>query len=165
LCISSTESTDKIIIGTSLCYRLNFKRVGEHQTSHTHVHLPEETPIYLFIRPIPHACNDEDTWDSWLRDGKYYWSLDSSGVDEMSDNKRLSLGLPAFRTEIGVWYSWWGRETYDILKMIHCSQGFEPTSPELAVSLGYTILEVAGRMPRFEELKDDCDRPLFSQCC
>jgi hypothetical protein len=163
--VSLSEGTDKNITGTILGFLLVLERVGEHGTSHTYMDLPEETPIYLFIRPIPRACDDEDRWDSWLRDAKYYWALDSSGVNEMLEHERLNLGLPAFTTVIAVQHTWWDREAYDALEMIYRSRGFDPTSTELATSLGYTILEVTSRKLRFEELNDNCEHPPFYQCC
>jgi hypothetical protein len=148
-CGTSRATATNKIIGILFSFYLRFELVEEHESSHTCTDVPEETPIYLFIRPIPRPCDSDEKWHSWLREALYYWSFDSSGVEAMPEQERLNLGLPKFTTKIETVHDWWDWDTYDALEMIHLSRGFDPTSTELATSLGHTILEVVDRKSPF----------------
>jgi hypothetical protein len=73
----------------------------------------------------------------------------------MSEGERRRLGLPLFKTFIKVWHRWWDRDAHDAIKMVDCHQGFDPTSLDLARSLGRAILKMVGGNTCFEEVEDD----------
>ena len=72
----------------------------------------------------------------------------------MPEDERRRLGLPSFMTDIQVWHGWWDRDAYDVIEMVNHHEGLDPTSMDLARSLGRTILKVVGD-GRFEEVEDD----------
>ncbi|KAI3620781.1 hypothetical protein WG66_009075 [Moniliophthora roreri] len=75
-----------------------------------------KSTLYLFVRPIP-RLSDETIWRSWA-ENTYFWSLDSSGQEEMSESTRVSLGLPPYKTEISVRYKSWNVETYKVMETL-----------------------------------------------
>uniref|UniRef100_A0A0W0FCD4 Uncharacterized protein n=1 Tax=Moniliophthora roreri TaxID=221103 RepID=A0A0W0FCD4_MONRR len=113
---------------------------------------------YLFVRPIPRPSDDETTRRSRI-ESMYFWSLDPSGQEEMSESTKVSLGLPSFETTIEFWYKSWDFKTYKLIESFQRFKGFDPKATDYARSLGYPLLQVVGDEDRFQELKesnDDC---------
>ncbi|KAI3621216.1 hypothetical protein WG66_014496 [Moniliophthora roreri] len=120
-------------------------------TSNTHI-------PYLFVRPIPRLSDDETTWRSWA-ESTYFWSLDPSGQEEMSESTKVFLGLPSFKTRIDFRCKSWNIETYKVIKRYQGFKGFDPTTTDYARSLGYPLIQVVGDADRLQELggsNNDC---------
>lgn len=133
---------------------LYFELEENEEASHTDIPTLA-MPIYLFIPPIPRPSDNEEKWDAWLEGRKYYWSFDLSGKDKIPEDEWLRLGLPLFKSSVIVLHRWWDSDVYDTIQVVNRHQGCNPVSMELAVSLKHSILEVAGRNTRFEEVQGD----------
>jgi hypothetical protein len=121
--------------------------------------VPIETPVYLFVRPIPRPFDDKKTWNMWAQRKKYFWSFDPSGYPrEISDaeNQQRNLGLPSLEISIVIQHRFWVQDHYDTIRMFHTLQGFDPSSTDFARSLGFLYHEFEIFDPnsgRFEEIK------------
>ncbi|KAJ3894825.1 hypothetical protein GG344DRAFT_73676 [Lentinula edodes] len=94
---------------------------------------------YLFIAPLKIGGSRHFSFD----ETPYFWSLDSSGSQRMSQKSHEQLGLPAF--EIGFYE---GRHCSEIE---HCAisrylmyKGFDPLELDYARAQGYLAFEVMG---------------------
>uniref|UniRef100_A0A0W0F361 Uncharacterized protein n=1 Tax=Moniliophthora roreri TaxID=221103 RepID=A0A0W0F361_MONRR len=110
--------------------------------------------VYLFIRPVPQLSDNEEIWRSWAEATKYFWSLDSSGKEEMSEAMQVSLGLPSFTSTMCVYYSRHHQSAYKAIKMVHDYHHFDAATTALACSVGFPILEVVGGDDHFEVLDE-----------
>uniref|UniRef100_A0A0W0FPN6 Uncharacterized protein n=1 Tax=Moniliophthora roreri TaxID=221103 RepID=A0A0W0FPN6_MONRR len=110
-------------------------------------------PVYLFIQPIPHPLDHKSVWDAWAQGRKYFWSSDYSGCEEMSEDTRLSLGLPSFTSRIEISQDWWDCTVYNSIKQLHILNGFNPLKTDFAQSLGFSILKVIGNGAQSENAK------------
>ncbi|ESK86064.1 hypothetical protein Moror_9378 [Moniliophthora roreri MCA 2997] len=113
-------------------------------------------PTYLFVRPIPRPSDNETTWRSWAK-SVYFWSFDPFGREEISESKRISLGLPSFRIEIHLWYTSWNFNTYKVMERFQHFKGFDPTTTDYAHSLSYPIIQVVEDKDCFQELGESND--------
>ncbi|ESK88611.1 hypothetical protein Moror_3109 [Moniliophthora roreri MCA 2997] len=113
---------------------------------------PNENTLYLFIRPIPRPSDEETIWESWMNGRKYFWSFDSSGHEEISEDVRVSLGLPSFTSSVKIAHTWWDLGAYDAIRQLHVFNGFSPTTTDLTQSLHFPVLQVVGDEHRFEEI-------------
>ncbi|ESK83599.1 hypothetical protein Moror_12060 [Moniliophthora roreri MCA 2997] len=111
---------------------------------------PANKPLYLFILPIPKPSDSETIWNSWVTGSKYFWSFDSSGNQEVSED----LELPSLLSRIMVRHVWWDHSAYNAIQQLHISKGFDPRTLSLTQLLEFSILEVIGDEERFEELQD-----------
>ncbi|KAK7041815.1 hypothetical protein VNI00_009104 [Paramarasmius palmivorus] len=122
------------------------------------IDMPIETPVYLFLRPIPRPFDDKNTWNTWAQRKKYFWSFDPSGYPgEISDaeNQQRNLGLPSLDISIVIQHRFWVHDHYDIIRMIHALQGFDPSSTDFARSFGFLYHKFEIFDPnsgRFEEI-------------
>ncbi|KAK7051055.1 hypothetical protein VNI00_005167, partial [Paramarasmius palmivorus] len=98
--------------------------------------------VYLFMRSIPCLSGGEAAWKAWTESNKYYWSFDPTGRKKMSEDARISLGLPSFEPYIILERCAWVREVYDDIERIHVVKGFDSRSTALAESLGYTVIQL-----------------------
>ncbi|KAL0568914.1 hypothetical protein V5O48_013056 [Marasmius crinis-equi] len=96
---------------------------------------------YLFVAPPSQLPNLNP--DSSLRDGNsYYWSVDPNGKSSLSEEERVSFGLPHFTHGSYSYYSSYPVEVYDFIQRWQEAKGFDPKTTEFARSLGYPILEI-----------------------
>ncbi|KAK7041817.1 hypothetical protein VNI00_009106 [Paramarasmius palmivorus] len=122
--------------------------------------VPIDTPVYLFIHPIPQPSDDESTWDAWVKGKKYSWSFDPLGNEEISDaeNEQWNLGIPLLKIFIRNLHRWWDLEAYDTIQALHTLHAFDPTSVRLARSVGfpYQLVEIINPdSGRFEYISDE----------
>jgi hypothetical protein len=93
-----------------------------------------------------------------LEGEKYFWSFDALGREMVPGLVRAHLGLPSFAGGIRAYHDVWSLAHYDAIQKLHISEGFDPTTTDFALSLGFPILEVIGDESRFEDLEDlSCD--------
>uniref|UniRef100_A0A0W0GEP9 Uncharacterized protein n=1 Tax=Moniliophthora roreri TaxID=221103 RepID=A0A0W0GEP9_MONRR len=114
-------------------------------------------PVYLFIQPIPQPSDNDEVWRFWAEGTKYFWSSDSFGKEEMSEDMQLSLGLPSFTSEIYAIYYYWDQSAYEAIKMVHHHHHFDPSTVDLASMAGHSILELVGDDDRFETWEDSIE--------
>lgn len=99
--------------------------------------------LYLFL-----LLTDIDTSDGHLAvhlpqgNKTYYWSFDPNGTEQLPRDTWEELGLPhiKFRAEVGG--RRWTKEVYDCISQFHRTKGFNPTSQEVAIELGYPLVNV-----------------------
>ncbi|KAK6984808.1 hypothetical protein R3P38DRAFT_3102997 [Favolaschia claudopus] len=111
-------------------------------------HTPSEG--YLFMCP-PQDFLIEPGSVQWP-DRPWYWSLDPSGVEGLSDEEATEIGFPTIEplTRLGV-ISAANDSVYAGLRVFHEGKGFDPESQDVAVELGDSL---------FELLSDDSEEPL-----
>uniref|UniRef100_A0A0W0EYW8 Uncharacterized protein n=1 Tax=Moniliophthora roreri TaxID=221103 RepID=A0A0W0EYW8_MONRR len=101
-------------------------------------------PIYLFTRPIPRPSDSKSIWNAWIEGKKYFWSFNRSGGEEISEDTQLSLGLPSFTSRFEIRHNWWGDNTYNAIRQLHVSKGFDPQTTDFAQSLGLPNFRIVG---------------------
>ncbi|KAL0571206.1 hypothetical protein V5O48_010756 [Marasmius crinis-equi] len=114
------------------------------------------SPYYLFILP-PSPLSSAPDLESWRRERTlYYWSLDPDGASVMSEEQRISLGLPSYTIKFQSTDLYWPAEVYDFMRLWQEAKGFDPTTTDFARSLGHSILEVLPQQgdDRFETVAD-----------
>ncbi|KAI3620766.1 hypothetical protein WG66_011346 [Moniliophthora roreri] len=125
----------------------------EHKVPQTNTYVQFNRPLYLFVRPIPRCSDHKAIWNSWAEKSKCFWSFDSSGLKEMSDDTRASLRLPSLKSIMGVWDHGWDCSAYDAMQKLSAFHGFDPMSTDFAQSLGFSIFEIVGDDDRFHDLE------------
>ncbi|KAK1234263.1 hypothetical protein PQX77_002538, partial [Marasmius sp. AFHP31] len=89
-------------------------------------------PIYLFVQPPPFNRDAGDT------SSVHFWSFDEDGHSPLSHNLCLHFGLPTTFSisQISESYSW-SNNAYDSLRQYQLLRGFDPSTTDVARSLGY----------------------------
>ncbi|ESK90608.1 hypothetical protein Moror_4244 [Moniliophthora roreri MCA 2997] len=109
----------------------------------------EETqplPIYLFLHPLPTTISE---LVSWFEGHFYFWSFDETGRCEMSEEECERWGLPVLTCT-----TWWKNDsvellswptsTYTALRNWQKARGFDLTTSDWALELGYPEWEIIG---------------------
>ncbi|KAL0564392.1 hypothetical protein V5O48_017655 [Marasmius crinis-equi] len=89
---------------------------------------------------LPDSTPDFETWSK--SQNLYYWSRDPDGDTAMSDEQRVSLGLPRFIPTVNHDCCTWPVEVYDFMRQWQEAKGFDPTTTDFARSMGFPILEI-----------------------
>jgi hypothetical protein len=92
-----------------------------------------------------------------LEGEKYFWSFDALGREMVPE---LVGGLPSFAAMINACHDVWSLGHYNAVQKLHTSEGFDPTTTDFALSLGFPVLEVIGDQYRFEDLGESNSNPL-----
>ncbi|KAK7029955.1 hypothetical protein R3P38DRAFT_2775401 [Favolaschia claudopus] len=71
-----------------------------------------------------------------------YWSLDPSGLDQLSAEQAAELGFPAISVSILGEGRYWSETVYAGLRQFHQGKGFNPDSQDLARHLGVPLYEL-----------------------
>ncbi|KAJ6483398.1 hypothetical protein C8R45DRAFT_1075596 [Mycena sanguinolenta] len=77
-----------------------------------------------------------------LESEKYYWSLDPCGIERLPQDSLEELALPHIKCWAQVRGVQWSKEVYDSITKFHCAKGFDPTSQDVAIELGYPLVDV-----------------------
>uniref|UniRef100_A0A0W0F032 Uncharacterized protein n=2 Tax=Moniliophthora roreri TaxID=221103 RepID=A0A0W0F032_MONRR len=140
---------------------LIFKCKRQHPMPHENTSIASGSsgagPVYLFIQPIPQPSDNNKVWRSWAESTRYFWSSDSFGRKEMSEDMQLSLGLPSFTSKIQAAYPYWDQSAYEAIEMVHHYHHFDLSTTDLASMVGHPILEVVGDDDQFETWKDSTE--------
>jgi hypothetical protein len=72
-----------------------------------------------------------------------YWSLDPSGVDQLSDEVAEDLGFPPIHLQMWVHVKSWDASVYNGIRQFHEAKGFDPYSQEVALELGDSLLQLS----------------------
>ncbi|KAJ7256728.1 hypothetical protein C8J57DRAFT_1014306, partial [Mycena rebaudengoi] len=98
-------------------------------------------PGYLFLCP-PAELEAEDPISFRIPNQPAYWSVDSSGVDRLSEEVAEELGFPAIHVQMIVHGTSWDDSVYDGIRQFHENKGIDPYSQEVAVELGYPLVQL-----------------------
>jgi hypothetical protein len=72
----------------------------------------------------------------------YYWSFDPEGLDRLSPDALDKLALPRATFQAQVSGAQWRQEEYDSIGKFHLAKGFDPTGPDVAIKLGYPLVDI-----------------------
>jgi hypothetical protein len=72
----------------------------------------------------------------------YYWSLDPSGVEPLTEEEAEQLGFPFFQLEMGATGKYWDGHIYGGLRQFYEGKGFDPYSQDVAGELGLLLLQI-----------------------
>jgi hypothetical protein len=101
--------------------------------------------IYLFLFPASLA---QDTSDGHLavrlpaENETYYWSFDCDGSTKLPPHSIEELGLPQVAFQADAYGRRWDRKIYDTIANFHHTKGFDPYSQDVAIELGYPLLNI-----------------------
>jgi hypothetical protein len=96
---------------------------------------------YLFLCPLA-KLKTEDMTDFQIPCQPAYWSLDPSGVNRLSVEVAEDLGFPVIQLQRRVIGYSWDASIYDGIRQFHEGKGFDPYSQEVAIELGWPLLQV-----------------------
>ncbi|KAJ7794389.1 hypothetical protein B0H14DRAFT_2923281 [Mycena olivaceomarginata] len=82
---------------------------------------------YLFICPLKDIqCGIADQ-------PVYYWSLDPSGVEQLTEEEVKQLGFPFFQLEMEAMGKYWDGHIYEGLRQFYEGKGFDPYSQDITL--------------------------------
>lgn len=99
--------------------------------------------VYLFLLPV-----SLDTSDGHLaahlpaENETYYWSFDRDGSEKLPPDSIEELGLPHVTFQAYAYGRRWDRKVYDTIANFHRTKGFDPYSQDVAIELGYPLLDI-----------------------
>ncbi|KAK7014425.1 hypothetical protein R3P38DRAFT_3574775, partial [Favolaschia claudopus] len=96
---------------------------------------------YLFMRPAPELSRRPGSFK--FPDRPWYWSIDSSGAEELSEGEATKLGFPPIQLRTEIWVRSWDEPAYTGLRQYHRSKGFDPETQDVAVELGQPLFELS----------------------
>ncbi|KAJ7688336.1 hypothetical protein B0H14DRAFT_2653252 [Mycena olivaceomarginata] len=67
----------------------------------------------------------------------YYWSLDPSGVEQLTEEEVEQLGFPFFQLEMGAMGKYWDGHIYEGLRQFYEGKGFDPIAKMLRENWGF----------------------------
>ncbi|KAJ7472511.1 hypothetical protein FB451DRAFT_989749, partial [Mycena latifolia] len=96
---------------------------------------------YLFLCPLADLQSDKP---SYFRHPECaaYWSLDPSGVERLGMEEAEQLGFPAFELKMEPRGWFWDESVYAGIRQFHQGKGFDPDSLDVALKLGYPLLQL-----------------------
>jgi hypothetical protein len=97
---------------------------------------------YLFLCPLA-DLKTEDMTGLQIPVQPAYWSLDPSGVNRLSREVAEDLGFPAIQAQMSALVQSWDAHVYDGIRQFHEAKGFDPYSHEVAIELGWPLLQVS----------------------
>ncbi|KAJ7925474.1 hypothetical protein B0H13DRAFT_1124491 [Mycena leptocephala] len=102
--------------------------------------------VYLFLFPAEvdnsgghlavHLAPENET---------YYWSFDPKGLERLPQDDLDELALPHVDFYARVYGNQWSQDMYDCIGHCHRAKGFNPTGQDVAIGLGYPLMDV-GRL-------------------
>ncbi|KAJ7198682.1 hypothetical protein C8J57DRAFT_469121 [Mycena rebaudengoi] len=72
----------------------------------------------------------------------YYWSFDPEGIEHLPQDSLDKFALPSVSFWAQVLAACWSQEIYDSIATCHRAKGFDPASQDVAIELGYPLLNV-----------------------
>ncbi|KAJ7279255.1 hypothetical protein C8J57DRAFT_1125109 [Mycena rebaudengoi] len=99
--------------------------------------------IYLFLFPT-NVANSRGHLAVHLplETETYYWSFDPEGIEHLPQDSLDKLALPSVSFRIQIAVAHWSQEVYDSISAFHHAKGFDPASQDVAIELGYPLLDV-----------------------
>jgi hypothetical protein len=101
--------------------------------------------VYLFLFPADVGdSNGHLAVHLPPADQTYYWAFDPEGLDRLPQDVLDKLSLPRVNFRALVYGEKWKKEIYDAIAACHSAKGFDPTSQDVAIELGYPLMDVDG---------------------
>ncbi|KAJ7279311.1 hypothetical protein C8J57DRAFT_1464768 [Mycena rebaudengoi] len=99
--------------------------------------------VYLFLFPA-NVANSRGHLAVHLplETETYYWSFDPEGIEHLPQDSLDKFALPSVSFQAQVLAVHWSQEVYDSITACHCAKGFDPASQDVAIELGYPLLDV-----------------------
>jgi hypothetical protein len=72
----------------------------------------------------------------------HYWSFDPEGIEHLPQDALDKLTLPCVNFQARMFSQWWQQEVYDSIVKCHRAKGFDLTSQDVAIELGYPLLDI-----------------------
>ncbi|KAJ7911629.1 hypothetical protein B0H13DRAFT_1524881, partial [Mycena leptocephala] len=72
----------------------------------------------------------------------YYWTFDPEGIERFSEDTSEALGLPLVQFHTLVRGDRGSKDDYTLIREFHLDKGFDPDSQDIAIELGYPLVEV-----------------------
>ncbi|KAJ7235349.1 hypothetical protein C8J57DRAFT_1530782 [Mycena rebaudengoi] len=142
-CLQANEYS--IIVETSLTFSIwpdidEFTLCG---TFITETDIPMDD-IYLFLPPVNIDVSGSHTalLSPPEGHGAYHWAFDPQGLQRLPEDTWEQLGLPRVHFHASLDAVQWGRTDYDLIGSFHSAKGFEPNSQDVAIELGYPLVDV-----------------------
>ncbi|KAJ7435014.1 hypothetical protein B0H11DRAFT_2257702 [Mycena galericulata] len=99
--------------------------------------------VYLFLFPATiEGSNDQRVIYLPPQRETYYWSFDPMGIEQLSDDTVMELGLPRVHFQAILHGAHWSSEHYEVIRDFHRAKGFDPHRQDAAIKLGYPLLDV-----------------------
>ncbi|KAJ7279264.1 hypothetical protein C8J57DRAFT_1302727 [Mycena rebaudengoi] len=96
--------------------------------------------VYLFLFPTNVAGHLAVHLP--LETETYYWSFDPEGIKHLPQDSLDKFALPSVSFRAQVRGVRWRQEVYDSIATCHHAKGFDPASQDVAIELGYPLLDV-----------------------
>jgi hypothetical protein len=99
--------------------------------------------VYLFLFPA-----DVDDSNGHLAvplppgNETYYWSFDPEGLSQLPQDALDEFNLPSVSFQAFVYGKQRSQEEYDSIADCYRAKGFDPTTQDLAIELGYPLVDV-----------------------
>ncbi|KAJ6553213.1 hypothetical protein B0H19DRAFT_1377830 [Mycena capillaripes] len=97
---------------------------------------------YLFLCPLADLQSELPTWFR-IPECPAYWSLDASGAERLSDEEARKHGFPDLVFGMEIMGKSWDSSVYAGLHRLQEAKGFDPCSQEVAIELGYSLVQVS----------------------
>ncbi|KAK7060717.1 hypothetical protein VNI00_000448 [Paramarasmius palmivorus] len=105
--------------------------------------LDTESPVYLFVQPLPTRVSEVD---AWLNSQVFFWSYDENGSTQIPGYIQRYLDLPKLTlTAPHILLRSWPKYVYDAIHTWQVARGFDPTTSDFARSLGFSTYQAASR--------------------
>jgi hypothetical protein len=99
--------------------------------------------VYLFLFPADVDDSNRDLAVHLPPETEtYYWSLNPEGIDHLPQDALDELALPCVTFQVVVYGFRWRKEVYDLIGKLHHAKGFDSTSRDVAIELGYPLVDV-----------------------
>ncbi|KAJ6532589.1 hypothetical protein B0H19DRAFT_451036 [Mycena capillaripes] len=99
-------------------------------------------PGYLFLCPLT-EFQTELPGHCGIPACAAYWSRDPSGAERLSAEEAKNAGFPDIEFCMWSWGRAWDDGVYTGIRQFHQAKGFGPYSQEVAIELGYPLLQVS----------------------
>jgi hypothetical protein len=76
----------------------------------------------------------------------YYWTFDPEGIERFSEDTSEALGLPLVQFHTLVRGDRGSKDDYTLIREFHLDKGFDPDSQDIAIELGYPLVEVSNHV-------------------
>jgi hypothetical protein len=99
--------------------------------------------IYLFLSPtVVGASGGQLAVHLPPANKTHYWSFDLEGLNHLPQDIVDDFALPRVSFSATLLGRQWSQEVYDTISDFHRAKGFDPISQDVALELGYPLVDV-----------------------